>query len=404
MFRSGYERNGTGWAASSAFFYRRKLSKGSAPQHPPAGASLSQTTDFFSPDYRTARQRFLEAAHAAGAACQALPLDARGPAGEALTIDIAWLGHPSPRRALVHTSGLHGVEAFAGSAIQLRLLAQPPVIRSDGALVLVHVLNPFGMAWLRRANENNVDLNRNFLKRDEAWSGAPELYRRIDSVLNPASPPGFDFFRLRAAWLALRHGFRALEQAVAKGQYEFPRGLFYGGKRLEDGPRAYLEWLAQSVSDVQYLFALDVHTGLGAWGGETLMLEPGVRATAAAVLSAALDRPLIDPLRGDPAPYAIRGGLGGILPTTLPTTRVDFLLQELGTYRPMRVFAALRDENRWHHYGNGDLSHPAKRRLREALCPGSPDWRQRVLARGVSLALAAAAWTFNNISIQNNGL
>jgi hypothetical protein len=358
---------------------------------------LNDATDFFSPDYQTARQRFRDAAHAAGAPCHALPLDARGPAGEALAIDIAWLGNVHPRRALVHTSGLHGVEAFAGSAIQLRLLEQPPVTHADGALVLVHVLNPFGMAWLRRANENNVDLNRNFLKCDESWSGAPELYRRFDSVLNPVSPPGFDFFGVRAAWLALRHGFHALEQAVAEGQYEFPRGLFYGGKRLEAGPRAYLDWLAQHLGDAQYLFALDVHTGLGQWGGETLMLEPGVRTTAAAVLSATLERPLIDPLQGTRAPYSIRGGMGGILPTTLATTRLDFLLQELGTYPPMRVFGALRDENRWHHYGNGDLSHPAKRRLLEALCPGSPDWRQRVVARGVALAQAVAKWTFDKM-------
>jgi hypothetical protein len=28
---------------------------------------------------------------------------------------------------------------------------------ADAAIVLVHILNPYGMAWLRRFNENNVD-------------------------------------------------------------------------------------------------------------------------------------------------------------------------------------------------------------------------------------------------------
>lgn len=32
---------------------------------------------------------------------------------------------------------------------------------------MVHVLNPYGMAWLRRVNENNVDLNRNFRAADD---------------------------------------------------------------------------------------------------------------------------------------------------------------------------------------------------------------------------------------------
>jgi len=126
-------------------------------------AGLNDTTEFFSPDYLTARERFRAAAQAAGAALHALALDATGPGGEALTIEIAWLGDQRARKIVLHTSGLHGVEAFAGSAIQLALLQQPPAPAADCALILVHVLNPYGMAWLRRANENNVDLNRNFL-------------------------------------------------------------------------------------------------------------------------------------------------------------------------------------------------------------------------------------------------
>ena len=100
-------------------------------------------------------------------------LDAKGPNGEDLSIDIGWFGSPQPRRAFVHSSGLHGVEGFAGSAIQLQWLTgnyQPP---DDGAVVIVHVMNPFGMVWLRRVNENNVDLNYNFLAADEKYEGAP---------------------------------------------------------------------------------------------------------------------------------------------------------------------------------------------------------------------------------------
>jgi hypothetical protein len=34
--------------------------------------------------------------------------------------------------------------------------------RYTSGLVLIHALNAFGFAWLRRVNEENVDLNRNF--------------------------------------------------------------------------------------------------------------------------------------------------------------------------------------------------------------------------------------------------
>lgn len=348
--------------------------------------------NYFSPDYSEARERFRSAAVAAGAKVDVLQLDAKGPDRETLTIDIAWLGSSQPRRALIHTSGLHGVEAFAGSAVQLCLLAHLPGLHADNALIFVHVLNPYGMAWLRRTNENNVDLNRNFLKQGEAWSGAPDLYLRLDRWLNPATLPGFDWFYLRATWLALRYGFQAVKQAVAHGQYELPRGLFYGGKELEQGPRLYVGWLRQHFKGAQYVLGLDLHTGLGAWGEEMLMMNPSGGADRGAELRAALDRPL---LQDESEPYAIRGGMGGILSATLPGTRVDFLLQELGTYGPMRVLHALREENRWHHFGTGAVDHPSKKALLEALCPAALAWRRGAVELGVAFAQAAAQCAFS---------
>lgn len=353
---------------------------------------------YFSADYATARERFRDAALKAGGTLSALPIDARGPAGITLTIDVAWLGSKQPSRVLLHTSGLHGVEAFAGSAVQLQLLEQAPAVAADCALILVHALNPYGMAWLRRANENNVDLNRNFLPDGESWSGAPAIYRAIDHFLNPVSPPGFDFFQLRAAWHALRHGFHPLQQAVAQGQYEFPHGLFFGGRQLEQGPRVYRDWLRQNLAGTMYLFAVDVHTGLGRWGSETLIAEPGVCATPPPALCTALNKAQISSPNPGSTTYAIRGGMGGILPRILPATQIDFLLQELGTYPPVPVFHALREENRLHHHGGGDenLQHPAKLRLREALCPAAAGWRRQAVRLGSALAHAAAGWAFRH--------
>src|SRR3954470_21464543 len=121
------------------------------------------SNETFSPDYVTARSRFREKTVLAGGRLELLELGAKGPLEEDLTIDIAWFGSKTPRRIFVHSSGLHGVEAFAGSAIQLQWLDEGiPAPPDETAIVLVHALNPWGMAWLRRFNENNVDLNRNF--------------------------------------------------------------------------------------------------------------------------------------------------------------------------------------------------------------------------------------------------
>src|SRR3954465_7031883 len=117
---------------------------------------------YFSQTYFEARDRFRDAVTRAGGQLVPLPVEAKGPAGQALTIDVGWFGAERPERAFIHSCGVHGVEAFAGGAIQLPWLADNrPVLSDGGALAFVHPVNPFGMAWTRRVNERNVDLNRN---------------------------------------------------------------------------------------------------------------------------------------------------------------------------------------------------------------------------------------------------
>jgi hypothetical protein len=356
-----------------------------------SGSRILNPENWFSPDYPTARARFREAALKAGAALHAIALPSSGPAGEALFIDIAWLGAATPRRVMLHTSGLHGIEAYTGSAVQLALLDSPPATGSDGALVLGHVLNPFGMAWLRRTNENNVDLNRNFLLDGERFAGAPDLYRTLDPLLNPATPPTRDGFAMRAAAISVRHGFHRVKQAVAEGQYEFERGLFFGGRELQPGPRLYCDWLREHLHRAEYLFALDLHTGLGRRGADTVMLDQDVSVSASSALEPALGRVFVNAAQPSVA-YTVRGSYGAALPRVLPESRIDFVLQEIGTYPALEVLHALREENRWHFHGGGGIVHPAKQRLREALCPAAIDWRRKAVSRGLTLAEAAAKW------------
>lgn len=356
--------------------------------------TAGDSIDYFSSDYSTARTRFRAAASAADAVLHTLELDARGPGGKALSIDIAWLGAQRPARVFLHTCGIHGVEAFTGSAVQLALLQRPPVIGATDAWVLVHVLNPYGMAWLRRANENNVDLNRNFLLGAEVWSGAPQLYAALDPLLNPASAPSWDGFVLRAAVLATRYGFHRVKQAIAEGQYEFPRGLFYGGAELQEGPRRFIEWLKQHLRTASYISAVDLHTGLGRYATDTVIPDHQNNITPAHDLSQRLGRHFVAPDERSVA-YEVRGGLGAALPKVLPDVQIDFVVQEIGTQGPLTVLHALREENRWHFFGDGSIVHPAKRRLHEALCPSAPRWRRRAIELGIDLAERASGGAWN---------
>ena len=67
---------------------------------------------YFSVDYAGAREKFLDAAKAAGAKVWQFEHPLTGPEGEALGTDIAWLGSLGARNIVVAGSATHGVEGF----------------------------------------------------------------------------------------------------------------------------------------------------------------------------------------------------------------------------------------------------------------------------------------------------
>jgi hypothetical protein len=351
---------------------------------------------FFSPDFSTARQRFREALAAAHGNLAHIPLGVADQQGERLGIDIAWFGNQRPTRALIHVCGIHGVEGFAGSAVQLALLDNLPRLPADTALILVHVLNPFGMSYLRRGNENNVDLNRNFFFVGDGWGGVADEYAALDDFLNPPRPPSrIDFFHLRLLLATVNLGTSAIRQAVASGQYRFPKGIFYGGNGLEPEAKLYSEWLTDHLRGVQELFVIDVHTGLGDYGQQTLFLRsPTVSAED---MADELQVPIAsDAIEAGVMGYAHRGGHSSVYPQVLPAARTVYLTQEFGTYSGPRLLRALRAENQHHHFGDGRLGHWSKQQLKKMFYPEDLKWRRQVVTQGCDLVHRAATLLFAN--------
>jgi hypothetical protein len=345
--------------------------------------------DAFSSDYATARGRFRQAALHLGWQLEAHALDARGPRGEELTIDVACSSAGDPRRVLVVSSGVHGVEGFFGSAVQLALLelwaaTSPPAIKC----VLLHGLNPYGFAWLRRVDENNVDPNRNFLLPGERFEGAHEHYSQLDQFLNLRRPPArWDMFTLRALPLIARYGVPALRQAIAEGQYSHPRGLFYGGagpSQMQQLLRQHLpRWLAGSRSVVH----LDFHTGLGRRRSCKLIVDYSLSERQRDHLTDWFGAGSFQAANASGSSYEARGGLGRWCVSRHLAPEYLFAVAEFGTYSSIRVLAGLRAENQAHHWG--DRSAPmtlrAKERLKELFCPADSGWRSRMLEHSVRL-------------------
>ena len=74
--------------------------------------------------------RFRALAEARGMTLESHPIEAKGPGGGALAIDVARAGAERPDGVVVVSSGLHGVEGYFGAAVQLALLDRPDSCRA----------------------------------------------------------------------------------------------------------------------------------------------------------------------------------------------------------------------------------------------------------------------------------
>lgn len=179
-------------------------------------------------------------------------------------------GHDS---LVVFISGTHGVEGPVGSTFQSRLLKAfgSEVLPNKHDYIFIHALNPYGFATGRRVSENNVDLNRNFSTTLELYSEKNSGYNDVASFLNPttkADPSAFAQigFITKALFLLAKQGMAPLRQAILLGQYEHPRGLYFGG----NGPEHQLGFLTAQLRPLferyKKILVIDLHTGFGERG------------------------------------------------------------------------------------------------------------------------------------------
>lgn len=317
----------------------------------------------------------------------------RGPADEELTVDVAWSDERRDLPTLIISSGLHGVEGFFGADMQLSLLQVIGLQDLDlrgVRLVLVHALNPYGFAHVRRFDADNIDPNRNFLLPGEEFRGSPTGYAELDSLLNPRTPSDrWDWFYWRAAATVLRVGMPKLKQAIAAGQYDFPQGLFFGGHGPGETQRLLQQHLARWVQGAPQVVHFDLHTGLGKRGTARLLMDAELTPAQRAWLDQHLkpDAYELNDSRG--VAYVARGGLGPWCVRQAEVADYLFACAEFGTYSPLQVLAGLRAENREHHWGKADSPsfRQAKEELRRLFYPDRPaaviqihDWIENAIS------------------------
>jgi hypothetical protein len=332
----------------------------------------------FSSSYSEAREKLFRAAKAAS-----LPVNShvhpclKGPMDAELSIDVIEIIPSGATKLLVVTSGLHGVEGYAGSAVQINALNRKVFssLPEDTGVVLVHCLNPWGMAYYMRTDENNVDNNRNFLTSFEP-ADLPVQHALTESaheayVAIPHNPELQEQFE--------REHVKELQAALSQGQYTNPEGIFYGGSEPSWTNTTWHKIIGQYTNtNYRGIIHIDIHTGLGPNGYGELISDSDRE-------QAAFKR--AQTIWGEDA---VKSSVDGSAASAFTTGTIDFswpqyvtsICFEFGTIPDVRVVLdALIKANHSYLDGftNAALRAEAVARMKAAFCPDDPIWLAAVI-------------------------
>jgi hypothetical protein len=311
-----------------------------------------------------------------------------------LAVDALYLpAQGVPRRLLVMSCGVHGVEGPVGCAVLRLFMADmlSPSLLAESGVLLLHAVNPYGFAQQRRFTENNVDLNRNASTDPALYRSVNAGYPLVDPLINPAGPAdtgslGHRLFHLRSVAMIAQHGMPALRQAVLQGQYQVPRGIYYGGQALEPQLAALAPRLKPILDAYPVSLAIDLHTGYGERGRLHLFFDaprdPRVRQGLETVFAGQR----IDWATGADF-YTVTGDFAGWLGALRQGGLHLPAVFEFGTMDSQTTLGAIKSlhvtvlENQGVQHGYADAASQARirRDYREMFAPSSPAWRTKAV-------------------------
>lgn len=340
----------------------------------------------FARKFSDSRNRFLAAAARAGATLTTYAHPLSGPEDEPLACDVARLGAANPEMLLVLITGVHGVEHYPGSASVCDWMdrgASTGLPDGMGA-VIVHSINPWGAAWSRRYNEENVDLARNFLDFDAPLPAHPP-YEEVEPLLRTMD--GHEAHETIAKLFA-RLGEREAIDALMSGQYEYPDGFSFGGLAPTWSRETIEQILAKHVGNAERVSLVEFHSGLGPWGEVMpVSMQTGKDLERARCYYGGN---IIAP-RVEKGTHGAPGHTTDGYLTILGDCEVTSIVLEYGTYPPAVSLPVLLADH-WVH-ANGEALTEFGRKIAsdnlEMHCPSDVDWQSEVLRKGAEFIAAS---------------
>ncbi len=333
--------------------------------------------------YQAARDCFMSLAKPIAVSLESHRHPIHGPDGE-IAMDIAYFGDADSNNVLVISSGTHGVEGYCGSFVQCELLRQGIVekLPDDFCLIMIHAVNPYGFAWQRRVNEDNIDLNRNFIQHGTK-PRTNDGYAELAYCLEPTSWREADRKKMWQEIFAVadQHqdepGWQGM--AITSGQSTFPHGVFYAGQTAAWSNlkiREFVETLKGRL-----VAWLDIHTALGAFGAAECIVEypPGSKPLENA-------RKLWGArVRNTKTNESLSADIAGSMSVGAHEALGDDLVfcgLEYGTVRSKQVLEAVIGDQWLHRYGtlDSEQGRVVKQAMMDAFYPDDPKWRASVFA------------------------
>lgn len=252
---------------------------------PPAPASVQEKRwlSYFPSGFDQSRARFRDNCRDQIASpddfCRSFPV--ASPTDKDLTIDYGFFSRGNDRLIVIQ-SGIHGSEAIPGAAVQELMLKEyiSRLLDRNFDVFLIHALNPYGFKYVRRTDEFNVNLNRNFAVDAKDYAKRNPDYERLRGLFEPAGPVrnvGLSALGIHARFIGrvIGDGFNATPLTIGldSGQYQHPKGMNYGGRT----PAQQVLFMRDALGPVmarpyRKILFLDFHTGLGK-DGELAIIE-----------------------------------------------------------------------------------------------------------------------------------
>ncbi|MFM2398676.1 MAG: hypothetical protein RL341_833, partial [Pseudomonadota bacterium] len=250
-------------------------------------------------------------------------------------------------------------------------------------LIQLHALNPHGFSFGRRVNEDNIDLNRNFLDFAQPLP-VNAGYTQLHAHLVPGQWPPAEADEQAIHAYAAAYGAMGLQQAISGGQYVYADGLFYGGRMASWSNKMLRDLLAQTrrqSPNLERFFWIDFHTGLGPAGHGERIYAGGPDPATLAYNRSVWGAQMTSFTDGSSTSAPLVGVNSNAAREAFGDIKLACIALEYGTVPMERVMFALRADH-WlakQHNPPADLVQATRAAMRAAFYVETDQWKEDIV-------------------------